>query len=637
MATEGAAAPPAKDRFSSLDTLALVRELRRYVGARLDKAFDLAPDGFGLTLRHSTAGRRELRITPGRFAALVERGGEHAEELTPVAKELRRLLSGARLTEVPDPGGERYLALQFSRPDAEGALLLGCELFGVGNLVVSRGGTIVAVQHVKRWAHRTVKVGAPYQPPPSRGDPWALTVSQLDVALRQSRTDRASTLAARLAFGGPIAEELLSRAELAGNVPASTDAAEAAASLVAAIGGLLGEVGEAPAGYLYTNDGVLVDVEPFPSRRWRSVSGTAESSRTTFSEAALEYFSSLPPVVALAPSPADQARGELERQHLQQMAAVAALTAQADDLRAQADALLAHYTEVEERIGRLAADASAGDVEIAGRSIPVRPGRPVRESANALYEEAKRLQTKLTGARTALRETEARLAKDLATHQSRQHAALLQETLPARKHKAHWFERYRWFLSSEGVIVIGGRDAATNDLIVRRYLNPADIYLHADIHGASSVVVKHPPPGSPPITEVTLREAAQWGVAFSKAWRAGLASGAAFWVNPDQVSKAGASGEFVARGAWVIHGTKNYFRDLPTELALGTIVLEGETVWSVAPPSAIAARGQIQRLLAPGEERDRAEVEISLSRELGVSRERLQSLLPAGGITVRRV
>ena len=126
-----------------------------------------------------------------------------------------------------------------------------------------------------------------------------------------------------------------------------------------------------------------------------------------------------------------------------------------------------------------------------------------------------------------------------------------------RPRKHHWFEKYRWFISSEGAIVIGGRDAATNDLVVRRYLNPDDTYVHADIHGAPSVIVKHPAPGEPALTDASMIEAAQWGVSFSKAWRVGLASADAFWVAADQVSKAAASGEFVARGAWVIHGTKH--------------------------------------------------------------------------------
>jgi hypothetical protein len=185
------------------------------------------------------------------------------------------------------------------------------------------------------------------------------------------------------------------------------------------------------------------------------------------------------------------------------------------------------------------------------------------------------------------------------------------------------------------VVVVAGRDAASNDLIVRRNLKEGDFYVHADLHGAASVVVKRPEEGTP-IGETTLREAAQWAVAFSKAWRAGLAAGSAFWAVPDQVSKAAASGEFVPKGAWVIHGTKHFFRDLPLELALGTIAYRGEERWTVAPEPAVRARGAVRFLLNPGEERERSDREVELVRELGIARPLLQSLLPAGGLSVRR-
>jgi hypothetical protein len=151
------------------------------------------------------------------------------------------------------------------------------------------------------------------------------------------------------------------------------------------------------------------------------------------------------------------------------------------------------------------------------------------------------------------------------------------------------------------------------------------------------VILKHPETGSSAApAAVSIAEAAQWAVVYSKAWRGGLASGTAFWVQSDQVSKSGGSGEFVARGAWVIHGTKNYVRDLPTEIGVGTIELDGAELWTAAPPSALRARGRLRALLVPGEDRERGDREVELSRELGVSRSLLQSLLPAGGISVRR-
>jgi len=623
-----------KDRFTSLDTLAVARELRALGRAHVDKAFDVAGGAFSLTLR-APSGRRELLLVPGRYAALLADPLDHPEEPGPLARELRRLLAGGVITDVPDPAGERYLEVVVRRGDSEEALTLAVELFGTGNLLVARGSRLVAVAHAKTWAHRTVRVGVEYVRPPSRGNPWEKTASEIEAAFGQSRTDRASTLAARLSFGGPIAEELLSRAGLVGAVPAPSDAGEAAQRLHRALTELLAEVGPQPSGYLYRRGDALLDVEPFRSHRWTGSPGVDEEHDPSFSHAAHRFFSSVAPAIrAVPPTPSEDRRSELARQRAQQVSALASLASEVDRLNRQAESIYAHYDEADrarleaERTG----EGDALDVSLGDLVVPILLRRPLEMSARALYEEAKRAQAKLEGARAALEETDRRIALPDAS------VAAAPAARPSNGEPATrplWFERYRWFVSSEGVLVIGGRDAASNDLIVRKYLKAADLYVHADVHGAPSVVVKRSEPGSPAPTESTFVEAGQFGLAFSKAWRAGLASGSAFWVGADQVSKAGASGEFVARGAFVIHGSKNALRDVPVELAIGTIPLEGAERWCVGPPSALRARGQPRFLLTPGDERDRPEREVELSKALGVGRSRLQALLPAGGLTVR--
>lgn len=34
--------------------------------------------------------------------------------------------------------------------------------------------------------------------------------------------------------------------------------------------------------------------------------------------------------------------------------------------------------------------------------------------------------------------------------------------------KAHWFEKFNWFISSEGYLVLSGRDAQQNEILVKR-------------------------------------------------------------------------------------------------------------------------------------------------------------------------
>ncbi len=628
-----AAEPTPKDRFTSLDTLAVAREIRALARARVDKAFDLPGGGWSLALRAPGEGRRELLLVPGRYAALLERAPEHPDDLSPFARELRRLLTGAALRSVGEPGGERYLEVQLARADDPEPLIVALEMFGKGNLLVAHGGTLAAVAETRRWAHRQVRVGAPYSRPPVRLDPWAIGRAELEAELGRSRTDLASTLAARLSFGGPVAEELIARVHLEGSEPAAVRAPVAAERLHAAVGELLREVGDRPHGYLYRRGETAVDATPYVSARWEGLAGVAREERPSFSESAVEFFRTLV-VVPPSPEEAEAARRvrELERLREQQSAAIAELAESSQALRETGEAILAHYAEAEAALDRRrgeGGDSPHFEADLGGRRVPLRLDRSPRDSARELFEEAKRQQAKLAGARAALAETEARQAAGVVRRAR-------PETPAARRSKAHWFERFRWFLSSEGAVVIGGRDATSNDLMVRRNLKEGDRYVHADLHGAASVIVKHPPPGAPAISELTLREAGQWAVVYSRAWRAGLASASAFWVEPEQVSKAGASGEFVGRGAWAIHGAKHFLKDLPLEIGLGTVDYEGEALWSAAPPAALRARGRLRVTLVPGEERDRAGVESSLAADLGLARDRVQSLLPAGGLAVQR-
>lgn len=60
-----------------------------------------------------------------------------------------------------------------------------------------------------------------------------------------------------------------------------------------------------------------------------------------------------------------------------------------------------------------------------------------------------------------------------------------------------------------------------------------DIYVHADLNGASSVVIKNPT--GEPIPPKTLNEAGSMAVCYSVAWEAKVLANA-YWVHHDQVS-----------------------------------------------------------------------------------------------------
>lgn len=130
--------------------------------------------------------------------------------------------------------------------------------------------------------------------------------------------------------------------------------------------------------------------------------------------------------------------------------------------------------------------------------------------------------------------------------------------------KVFWFEKFFWFISSENYLVIGGRDQQQNEVIVKRYMRQGDIYVHADIQGASSIVIKNPT--GEPIPPKTLNEAGSMAVSYSVAWDAKVVTNA-WWVESDQVSKTAPAGEYLTTGSFMIRGKKNYLP--PCHLIMG--------------------------------------------------------------------
>ncbi|KAL7923389.1 hypothetical protein ACQKWADRAFT_312070 [Trichoderma austrokoningii] len=161
----------------------------------------------------------------------------------------------------------------------------------------------------------------------------------------------------------------------------------------------------------------------------------------------------------------------------------------------------------------------------------------------------------------ALKSTEQKIAEDLKKG-LKQEKALLQ---PIRKQS--WFEKFLWFISSDGYLVLGGKDPQQSEILYRRYLRKGDIYCHADIRGATNIVIKNNP-NTPdaPIPPATLSQAGSLSVCSSEAWDSKAGMGA-WWVNADQVSKSASTGEIMPAGNFIIQGKKNYLP--PTQLLLG--------------------------------------------------------------------
>ncbi|XP_076818942.1 ribosome quality control complex subunit NEMF-like isoform X2 [Clavelina lepadiformis] len=161
------------------------------------------------------------------------------------------------------------------------------------------------------------------------------------------------------------------------------------------------------------------------------------------------------------------------------------------------------------------------------------------------------------------------------TKQTLKEAATVQNIQKARK--VFWFEKFLWFISSENYLVIGGRDAQQNEILVKKYFGPDDIYVHADLHGATSCIIKNP--SGAPVPPKTLNEAGTMAICHSAAWDAKVVT-SAWWVFRDQVSKTAPSGEYLTTGSFLIRGKKNFLPPSYLVYGFGFLFKVDETcVW----------------------------------------------------------
>ncbi|XP_057468587.1 uncharacterized protein LOC130757767 isoform X1 [Actinidia eriantha] len=146
-----------------------------------------------------------------------------------------------------------------------------------------------------------------------------------------------------------------------------------------------------------------------------------------------------------------------------------------------------------------------------------------------------------------------------------------EKTVAAISHmrKVHWFEKFNWSISSENYLIISGRDAQQNEMIVKRYMHKGDLYIHADLHGASSTVIKNHKPEHP-IPPLTLNQAGCFTVCHSQAWDSKIVT-SAWWVYPHQVSKTAPTGEYLTVGSFMIRGKKNFLPPHPLIMGFGIL------------------------------------------------------------------
>ncbi|MFO7619542.1 MAG: ribosome rescue protein RqcH [Thermoplasmata archaeon] len=630
-----------KSQMTSFDIAAIVSELQACVGLRAEKFFLLEHRDFFFRLT-GTSEKKSVTINLD-HGIWLEDGFRTTGDSEPAtfAMLLRKYISGKTLKKVSQHGFDRIVLFEFG---SEPSITLVAELFGSGNLILLEGSRILQPLTSKSWKARDVKTGREYLFPPESQNPFTLDRGALFDIIRNSGKDIVRCLATEVNLGGVYSEEICARLGRERSIRASEISDGEIEAILKEIQSFKKSL-ESPAPHiLLDGQGIWADVLPFELSMHEN---HEKKHYAGFSPAAKDYFEALS---EKGRAPGKSMReSQLERQLESQTGAVKELLLQTKEYQEMGDRIYANYPLLESILQKAAIilgegnwqalkkevcgiphvtefDPATGTISVSlpdGSAVRLDTRNNLNENAAAFYDRSKKAKHKAEGARVAIIETE-QLLRNVKKAVEKSKAKT--DKLPTKK---FWFDKFRWFMSSEGLIVVGGRDTRTNDQVVKKHLKDGDLYAHADVNGAPSVVIKD----AAGATDATLEEACTFAVCFSRAWKTKLASGSAYWVKPDQVSKTPQPGEFVPKGAFIIRGKRNYSKKIELKLAIAMVKIQGSDKLMCGPVSAVRAHAGECTIIEPGDEK-RSDFAKRISDKYNIPIEEVDKALPTGDIHI---
>lgn len=557
-----------KDSMSSVDVAAIVLELQELVGARLVKAYQPGEEEIRLKLHQKERGSLDLIIEAGKRIHLTSYTRASPRVPSNFAMYMRKHLRGGRIAKIQQLEFDRIVEVTIERWDKQ--LRLIAEFLPRGNIVlVDDAGEIMLPLRRQSFATREIRVRRMYERPPSRVNPLTLPEEELRALLRtRAEQDVVRVLASDLSLGGLYAEELCARAGVEKSKPVQELTDPELAALFTALRTLFAPIIAQDRAQLKPQivlEGTeKLDVLP--------VELTAYAAKPTvffesFNQAADEFFTQL-----LADAVEDQAKAEhvrgvskYERVLREQLAALQKFDRKEQECIAKGELIYTRYTELDELLLQEKKRRPL-TVKLPGTELTLEldPAISLHQNAGAYYERAKTFRKKREGVERAIEETKARIAAEEAK------ALTVEDGLiPAKKEvtreKAEWYEKFRWFETADGFLVIGGKDATTNELVVKKYLAATDVFCHTQAEGAPVVIAKT---GGKEIAEEGLREIAQFATSYSSLWKFGFYEGECYCVAGEQVSKTPPSGEYLKKGGFMVRGKRQYFKT-PLGLCIG--------------------------------------------------------------------
>ncbi|WP_295599024.1 ribosome rescue protein RqcH [uncultured Methanobrevibacter sp.] len=615
--------------MSNVDIYTVSNELNNLLsGARVDKSFQPTKDIVVMRFHVPGTGRIDLVMQCGSRIHTSQYPLENPTTPPTFPMLLRKRIKGAHVESVKQHNFDRVVEIRVKK-DKYYTIIV--ELFDKGNIILlDDENNIILPLKRKHWSSRDISSKKEYVFPEERGiNPISVTEEEFKDLFKDAESDAVRTLA-KNGLGSLYAEEIIKRAnesvEIDKNTPNSEITDEQLAGLYNGFKDLFDNLTDDNVKPQIVKKDSKEDVVALDLKKYEDFEKTYYES---FNEACDEFYSKKvnADIKSVKESAWNKKVNKFEKRLRLQEETLDNFYKTIEDSQHKGEVIYSNYPTIEniinvvnqarskdysfKEIGKTLKKAKKDGMpeaqiyesidklgvltlNIDETSLIIDPKLTIPENAENYYEKAKKAKRKTKGALIAIENTK----KQLENIKAKKDIAMEKIDVPRKRVKKNlkWYEKLRWFISSDNILVVGGRDANSNENVVKKYLDPNDIYLHADIHGASSTAIKL---NGAKLNDNILKESGEFAASFSSAWSLGFSSQDVFWVHPDQVSKTPEAGEFLAKGSFVIRGHRNYIRGARVKLAVGIVDYEGKRIMA-GPIEAVEAHCDNYVVIKPG-------------------------------------
>lgn len=521
-------------------------------------------------------------------------------------KVLSREIERAKISSVSQPGSERIFFLYFvNRANKERKLII--EIFGKGNIILcDESMKILWILNPIEVRHRTLRTGSEYVLPPKRGDDVlqiSLESMKKNASLQPNNTEVVRWLGNCTSLPRKYLQEILLQSAINTkytNLLSDNDIEIIYEKTKEITNKIIDEKNHEPS-VILDKLGLAVDTSPIPMSKEANVKKVE-----TYMDGIDQVLSNEILTIGrnLKTEEADRKILELEHDLEEQNKAKMQVISKSKSLRNLAHELMKLSsigiqdmndnkvnTLLENNDTKIVHENGLTYLDLFNERVKLESSIPTFSSL--LFSRAKELERGASNIDKASEELKSRIER-IQNQTQKIHEKIQFNMLESK----YWYERYRWFVTTDGHLVIGGRDASSNSAVIRKHMTENDIVFHAEIHGSPFFLVKD---ARNQENGNFVDETAQATVSFSRAWKDGLSSGDAYWVFPNQVKKGAPTGQYLPKGSFVIEGKRNFCKGIELKLSIGLIQIENNRYTIVCGPSnAIRRRSLVFASLLPG-------------------------------------